>query len=153
MVAPASSFPSAMSTLPTLILVCASSTRSTPSSLIVPLYVTFPFSSIVNSVSVAIVYPSGATVSFRVYFSPVFNPLISCGVSEDVHSSTTSPSLSRIWMVAPVTSLLSVMSTLLTFTTVGVGSGVGVSFKVLTTSIAPSFTLTLFPLESFTVTL
>ena len=117
-VAPSSSSPSAMSTLDTLTLVLASSTRMTPSSVIVPVVVTLPVSSIVKVVSVAIVYPSGATVSLSVYSMPVFNPSIRCASFVEVHSSTTFPSASMTWIVAPSTSLPSAMSVLDTLTCV-----------------------------------
>ena len=81
--------------------------------------VTFPVSSTVNFTSSEYAYPSGACSSWSVYSLPAISlPLISCGLSEDVHSSTTSPFSSLIWRVAPGISLSPVMSFLLMVTLV-----------------------------------
>ena len=81
--------------------------------------VTFPVSSTVNFTSSEYAYPSGACSSWSVYSLPAISlPLISCGLSVDVHSSTTSPFSSLIWRVAPGISLSPVMSFLLMVTLV-----------------------------------
>ena len=75
--------------------------------------------STVNFTSSEYAYPSGACSSWSVYSLPAISlPLISCGLSEDVHSSTTSPFSSLIWRVAPGISLSPVMSFLLMVTLV-----------------------------------
>ena len=96
----------------------ASSIRITPSVLVLAAVVTVPFSFKVNVISVAISYPVGATVSLRVYSTPVLRPSIRCASVPDTHSSTVFPSASSIWIVAPATSLLSAISTLDTLTEV-----------------------------------
>ena len=120
-----------MSVLDTLIFVFASSTSKIPSSVIVPVVVTLPSSSIEKVVSVAMVYPSGATVSLNVYSVPVFKPSISCASVVESHSSMTFPSASMIWMCAPSTSSPLAMSVLDTLTNVSASSTSSVSSFLL----------------------
>ena len=77
-----------------------------------PLY-NLPYLSIVKViVSVLKAYPSGAIVSVKVYV-PAANPLITYLLVEEVHFTTSLPSLFLITKVAPGNSLLLVISCLL----------------------------------------
>ena len=98
-------------------LVISSSTRITTfpslSVDILALEVTLPVLDIVNVISVVTVYPSGATTSLNVYSSSVFKPWITWVFLVEVHSSTTFPSLSITWSLAPSSSSLEAISNLI----------------------------------------
>ena len=117
------------------------------------LTVTFPCSSTSKVISVTFRYPLGAASSWNIYV-PAFNLIISLCPAFDVHSFTTCPCASLIWIFAPAISSPPTFTLLnnTSFSTSSLGKTVNVCDLSFGSSCVNSCFLSGFPSPSVSIT-